>query len=74
MNLSDTWSVGKITSLSHKEKQDLKKALKEEVDRYEVIALKRYNDVNNKSIMISDEEHKIRQECMRRNAVNHMKQ
>ena len=63
----------KDTSLSHKEKQDLKKALKEEVGRYEEIALKRYNDLNNKSIMISDEEHKIRQECMRRNAVNHMK-
>ena len=36
--------------------------------------MKRYNDISNKSIMISDEEHKIRQECMRRNAVNHMKQ
>ena len=68
-DLKDTWSIGPFSKFSSSEKQVLSKALKEQVNTYQEMAAERYNDDKNTSLMISQNEHKIRNEVMRRNKV-----
>ena len=55
--------------MTFEEKKVLKQALKAEVNKYQEIAKDRYDDSKNTSLMISEDEHKIRSEVMRRNTV-----
>ena len=71
--MRDSWTLGPLTKFSYEEKNIIKKAVKEEMDRYKAYADERYADSKNQSLMIGETEHKIRNEVMRRNTVQQMK-
>jgi hypothetical protein len=71
--MKDSWTLGPLTKFSYEEKNIIKKAVKEEMDRYKTYADERYADDKNQSLMVGESEHKIRNEVMRRNTVQHMK-
>jgi hypothetical protein len=71
--MKDSWSLGPLSKFTFDERQIIKQAVKGEMDRYKAFAEDRYADTKNKSLMVSENEHKIRNEVMRRNTVQQMK-
>ena len=73
ITLNDTWSIGPLSKFNYDEKQTLHKAMKEKLQGYHKIANERYSDHKNTSLMISEHEHKMRNEVMRRNTIQQLK-
>ena len=67
--MKDTWTIGPFSKFSFKEKAELRKALKAEVDRYQAIANENFSESKNTSLMLGKEEFDIRNDVMRRNMV-----
>ena len=49
--MKDTWTIGPFSKFSFKEKSELKKALKAEMDRYQAIANENFSESKNTSLM-----------------------
>ena len=71
--LKDTWSVGPLSKFTYEERQVLRQALGEEIERYQAVARERYADGPPTSLMIGGDEHRIRNAVMRRNTVQQLK-
>ena len=72
--MKDSWTIGPLTKFTYDERQTLRQAIKGEVQAYQEIANERFNDSKNTSLMISQEQHGVRNDVMRRNAVLQLKQ
>lgn len=73
ITMNDSWTIGPLSKFSHNEKKVIKEAMKEELNRYQVQAKKRYDDHKNTSLMVDQSDHKIRNEVMRRNYMEQLK-
>ena len=73
LDMKDSWTIGPLTKFTYDERQTLRQAIKGEVQAYQEIANERFNDNKNTSLMISQEQHGIRNDVMRRNAVLQLK-
>lgn len=73
INLNDTWTIGPLNKFSYDEKKILHREMKEQLQGYHKIAQERYSDHKNTSLMISENDHKIRNEVMRRNTIQQLK-
>lgn len=72
-HITNTWTLGPLSEMSYDEKMILKMATKREIKKLHEQAETRFDDSKNKSLMISDEDHQIRNEAMRRIAIQQLK-
>ena len=68
-HITNTWTLGPLSEMSYDEKMILKMATKRQIKKLNEQAEQRFDDSKNKSLMISDEDHQIRNEAMRRIAI-----
>ena len=67
--LKNTWDLGPLNKLTFEEKQVMKRVLQKAKQKYERDAAEMFNNEKNNSVMISKEDHELRNEVMRRNTV-----
>ena len=68
-HITNTWTLGPLSEMSYEEKTILKMATKRQIKKLHEQADQRFDDSKNKSLMISDDDHQIRNEAMRRIAI-----